>query len=216
MQRRHQQQGEDGGKQRPHEQGVQTLPTLAALKTSRPFLRQSHDLSRFPKHDSLIAMAYPNIDAKAPDFVAPVVGGDFAPGSSLKLSSLRGQWVLLYFYPKDDTPGCTTQACGLRDEFKALGKTLRVFGISPDSVGSHEKFIRKFELPFPLISDADQAIANAYGVWVEKSMYGRKYMGVERSSMIIDPEGKLRAVLPKVKPAEHVAQVQATLKELGA
>ena len=161
-------------------------------------------------------MPSPHIDAKAPDFVAPVVGGDFAPGSSLKLSSLRGQWVLLYFYPKDDTPGCTTQACGLRDEFKALGKTLRVFGISPDSVGSHEKFIRKFELPFPLISDADQAIANAYGVWVEKSMYGRKYMGVERSSMIIDPEGKLRAVLPKVKPAEHVAQVQATLKELGA
>jgi thioredoxin-dependent peroxiredoxin len=153
----------------------------------------------------------PALKKTAPDFTAPVAGGSYAEGSTLTLSQLAGKPVILYFYPKDDTPGCTKQACGLRDAWSRLQKKAHVFGISPDSVKSHAKFIAKHELPFPLISDADKAISEAYGVWVEKSMYGKKYMGVERSTFIIDKAGKLQAIFEKVKPEEHAEQVLAEL-----
>lgn len=119
--------------------------------------------------------------------------------------------MVLYFYPKDDTPGCTKQACGLRDGWNRITKTARVFGVSVDSIKSHEKFIRKHDLPFPILSDEDHALVEAYGVWVEKSLYGRKYMGTERTTFVIGPDGMIKAVLPKVKPDEHLDQVLAAL-----
>lgn len=149
--------------------------------------------------------------SKAPTFHAAVVGGDYAPGAKVKLSDLKGETVVLYFYPKDDTPGCTKQACALRDGWADISAKAKVFGVSIDSVKSHEKFIKKHALPFPILSDEDQAIVNAYGVWVEKSMYGKKYMGTERTTFVIGPDGKIKAVFPKVKPEEHLAQVLAVL-----
>ncbi|GAA5149271.1 thioredoxin-dependent thiol peroxidase [Prosthecobacter algae] len=149
--------------------------------------------------------------SKAPAFHAAVVGGDYAPGAKVKLSDLKGETVVLYFYPKDDTPGCTKQACALRDGWADISTKAKVFGVSIDSVKSHEKFIQKHALPFPILSDEDQAIVNAYGVWVEKSMYGKKYMGTERTTFVIGPDGKIKAVFPKVKPEEHLAQVLAVL-----
>lgn len=149
----------------------------------------------------------------APDFSAPVIGGGYGEGGQLKLSDLRGQRVVLVFYPKDDTPGCTEQACALRDDWSRLSGKAMVFGVSIDPLKSHVKFIEKFDLPYPLISDEDQAIVQAYGVWVEKQMYGKTYMGTERSTFIIDAEGKIEAVLEKVKPAEHLQQVLAVLGE---
>jgi peroxiredoxin Q/BCP len=148
----------------------------------------------------------------APDFT--VVTDD---GSKLRLSSLRGRNVVLYFYPKDDTPGCTVEACELRDAFPRFSKTNAVIlGVSPDSVASHQKFKKKFELPFTLLADTDHGIAEAYGVWVEKSMYGKKYMGVQRATFVIDKKGTVAKVYPKVKPEGHAAEVEAELKELGA
>ena len=152
-------------------------------------------------------MSKPALHSPAPDFTAPAIGGDCQSGETITLSKLRGRPVVLYFYPKDDTPGCTTQACGLRDEWSKLKKKALLFGISGDSVKSHQKFIDKFDLPFPLIADEDHAIATAYGVWVEKSMYGKKYMGIERSTFVIDESGKITAVFEKVKPAEHAGLV---------
>ena len=149
-------------------------------------------------------MSKPAIKSAAPDFTAPVAGGNYKSGDTITLSKLKGAPVVLYFYPKDDTPGCTKQACGIRDSWAALKKKARIFGVSIDPVKSHEKFIRKHELPFPLIADEDKKIAEAYGVWVEKSLYGRKYMGVERSTFVIDGKGKIGAVFEKVKPDEHV------------
>jgi peroxiredoxin Q/BCP len=149
------------------------------------------------------------VGAKAPSFSAPD-----QTGKMVSLSDFAGKTVILYFYPKDDTPGCTTQACSFRDSHAAFKKQGSVvLGVSPDNGKSHVKFIEKFSLPFPLLSDADHKIAEAYGVWVEKSMYGRKYMGMERSTFVIDPAGKLRAIYRKVKPAEHIAEVLAGLAE---
>ncbi len=147
----------------------------------------------------------------APDFSATAVGGKYGAGEIVRLKDLRGKPVVLYFYPKDDTPGCTAQACGLRDSWGELEGRAEIFGVSIDSAASHEKFIAKYELPFPLLSDPEKAIMNAYGVWVEKSMYGKKYMGAERSTFVIDPQGRIAAILRKVKPAEHVAQLQEAL-----
>jgi thioredoxin-dependent peroxiredoxin len=147
----------------------------------------------------------------APDFT--VVTDD---GSQLRLSSLRGRNVVLYFYPKDDTPGCTVEACELRDAFPRFSKTNAVIlGVSPDGVASHQKFKKKFELPFTLLADTDHGIAEAYGVWVEKSMYGKKYMGVQRATFVIDKKGMVAKVYPKVKPEGHAAEVEAELKKLG-
>jgi len=149
---------------------------------------------------------------KAPSFTAPVSGGDYADGATVSLASLKGRPVVLYFYPKDDTPGCTTQACGLRDGWDRIREKAAVFGVSIDPVKSHVKFIKKHSLPFPLISDESKEIVEAYGMWVEKSMYGKKYMGTERSTVIIGPDGKVKSALRQVKPAEHLDLV---LRELG-
>lgn len=155
------------------------------------------------------------IGDKAPPFSTIAVGGEYGSGTSLKLSELKGSPVVLYFYPKDDTPGCTTQACGIRDSWKELNATgAAIFGVSIDPEKSHEKFIAKYELPFPLLADTDKSIVGNYGVWVEKSMYGKKYMGTERTTFVIDAKGKIAAIFPKVKPAEHADLVLKALKEL--
>jgi thioredoxin-dependent peroxiredoxin len=151
----------------------------------------------------------------APDFTATAVGGIHGEGAPVTLSSLAGKPVVLYFYPKDDTPGCTTQACGIRDAWDEIASTgAFIFGVSIDPRTSHAKFLKKFGLPFPLLSDTEKSIVNAYGVWVEKSMYGKKYMGTERTTFVIDPKGKIVAIFPKVKPAEHAALVIKALKGL--
>jgi peroxiredoxin Q/BCP len=140
---------------------------------------------------------------KAPAFSATAVGGEFGEGKTVKLSDFKGGKVVLYFYPKDDTPGCTTQACALRDSWKDFDGKVTLFGVSTDSAASHAKFISKYGLPFPLLVDEEKEIVAAYGVWVEKSMYGKKYMGTERATFVIGPDGKIEAVFHKVKPAEH-------------
>jgi len=152
-----------------------------------------------------------NPGSPAPAFEAPVVGGSYSPGEIISLAALKGRPVVLYFYPKDDTPGCTKQACALRDGWSSIQKKAHVFGVSIDSVKSHEKFIKKHALPFPLLADEDKKLVEAYGVWVEKSMYGKKYMGTERSTFIIDAKGNIKAVLRKVKPEEHLDLVLAEL-----
>jgi len=127
-------------------------------------------------------------------------------GSRVKLSELRGRKVVLYFYPKDDTPGCTTQACGIRDSWAELQETgALIYGISPDSVESHQKFREKYHLPFPLLADVDHQVAEAYGVWKEKTLYGKKYWGNERTTFVVDEEGRIAKIFPRVKPEEHAA-----------
>ena len=138
-------------------------------------------------------------------------------GETVKLSDLRGKQVVLYFYPKDDTPGCTKQACGIRDvygEFEREGAV--VLGVSPDDERSHVKFKQKFDLPFTLLADPDHHTADDYGVWVEKSMYGKKYMGVERSTFVIAADGTLAKVMRKVKPDTHADDVLAALAATDA
>jgi peroxiredoxin Q/BCP len=152
----------------------------------------------------------------APAFRAVAVGGEYGEGRKVALSDFRGAPVVLYFYPKDDTPGCTVQACSLRDSWSSLRGLAKVFGVSVDSTKSHGKFIEKFQLPFPLLSDSEKEIVNAYGVWVEKSMYGKKYMGTERSTFVIDGAGRISAIFRKVKPEEHVGLVRAALEKLTA
>lgn len=151
-----------------------------------------------------------NIGDAAPDFTLPTDGG-----GSVTLSKLRGGKVVVYFYPKDDTSGCTTEACGFRDampDFSGTGAT--VIGISRDSVRSHDKFKEKYGLLFPLASDEGGTVTEAYGVWVEKSMYGRKYMGIERSTFLIDGEGVIRGLWRKVKIGGHVDAVLKAAREL--
>ena len=153
---------------------------------------------------------------KAPKFRAGAVGGEYGPGREVDLGELHGKPVVLYFYPKDDTPGCTVQACSLRDSWGEVRDKAHIFGVSVDSTRSHEKFIEKYKLPFPLLSDPEKEIVNAYGVWVEKSMYGKKYMGTERSTFVIDGTGRIAAIFRKVKPEEHVALVLEAIKKLAA
>ena len=133
-------------------------------------------------------------------------------GTDVSLESLRGKPVVLYFYPKDDTPGCTTQACGIRDawgEFERAGAV--VLGVSPDDEASHAKFKQKFELPFPLLADTGHLTAEDYGVWVEKKNYGKTSMGIQRSTFVIDAEGKVAKVMRRVKPDTHADEVLAAL-----
>ena len=145
---------------------------------------------------------------KAPDFTAKDQNGN-----KVKLSALRGQKVVLYFYPKDDTPGCTKEACSFRDANDVYAeKGIKVLGVSIDDEKSHQKFISKYELPFDLIADTDKKIVEKYGVWGEKSMYGRTYMGTMRKTFLIDEEGKIVKIFDKVKVGEHADEV---LKAFG-
>lgn len=135
-------------------------------------------------------------------------------GTLRRLADFRGKMVLLYFYPKDDTPGCTTEACNFRDDYSAYEQAgVVILGVSPDSPKSHTKFKEKFHLPFSLLADEDHAICEAYQVWGEKKFMGRKYMGVLRTSFLIDPAGNIKKVYEDVKPADHSAQVLADVKE---
>ncbi|HEX4640854.1 MAG TPA: thioredoxin-dependent thiol peroxidase [Chthoniobacterales bacterium] len=150
----------------------------------------------------------------APDFDAIAVGGEYGDGQRVTLPDFHGAPLVLYFYPKDDTPGCTIQACSLRDSWDTVRNKTKIFGVSIDSTKSHRKFIDKYALPFPILSDPEKKIVNSYGVWVEKSMYGRKYMGTERSTFLIDDTGRIAAIFRKVKPEEHVGLVRDALNNL--
>ena len=148
------------------------------------------------------------IGQKAPDFTTLNDSGE-----KVKLSDFKGKKIVLYFYPKDDTPGCTKEACAFRDgigEIKRQGAV--VLGVSTDSVQSHEKFKKKFDQNFPLLADTDKKIVEAYGTWKEKSMYGKKYMGIERTTFIIDEQGKISHIFPKVKVDEHYDEVVKALR----
>jgi peroxiredoxin Q/BCP len=152
-------------------------------------------------------MDIPEEGEEAPDFTLPRSGG-----GTLSLRELRGRKVVLYFYPQDDTPGCTKEACAFRDvQPRVEGAGAVVVGISPDDVPSHDRFIAKYGLPFVLVSDVDHAVAEAYGAWVEREAYGRRFMGIQRSTFLIDEEGRIARVWPKVRAEGHAAQVLAAL-----
>ena len=139
----------------------------------------------------------------APQFTAQDQNGD-----TISLSDFKGKDVILYFYPKDDTPGCTAEACDFRDNYKSLqAQGFNVIGVSTDDETSHKKFVNKYQLPFTLIADTDKSIVEAYGVWVEKNMYGKKYMGTARKTFIIDKEGKIKKIIDKVDTKESSKQV---------
>ncbi len=153
-----------------------------------------------------------NVGDKAPAF--RLLDQD---GQEHTLAEVKGQWALVYFYPKDDTPGCTKEACGIRDsfpKFKKLGLT--VFGVSVDSVKKHAKFVEKYQLPFTLLADEQKEMVEAYGVWGKKKFMGREYMGTNRVSFLIDPKGKIAKVYPQVKPEAHAEEVLADVKALQA
>jgi peroxiredoxin Q/BCP len=153
-----------------------------------------------------------SINDKAPDFSAATDGGD-----KISLKDYKGKWVVLYFYPKDNTSGCTTEACDFRDNMERItSSNAVVIGVSPDSVKSHDGFKNKYNLNFNLVSDEDKSICEKYGVWVEKSMYGRKYMGVLRSTFIIGPDGKIKFIYSKVSVSGHVDAVMSKIQELSA
>lgn len=156
----------------------------------------------------------------ATDFKLQLTEGDPAPqfsvltngGETVSLADYLGKHVVLYFYPRDDTPGCTKEACGFRDQFAAFKKKgAVVLGVSVDPVKSHDKFVEKFKLPFPLLADVDKKIVEAYGVWGQKTFMGRKYLGVHRVTFLIGPNGKIKKIWPKVKPEEHAEEVLAAL-----
>ena len=142
--------------------------------------------------------------------------GDQAPafqvkdqsGKTIQLSDYKGHKLAIYFYPKDNTPGCTVQACNLRDNYEMLqNKGIQILGVSIDSETSHEKFIKKFDLPFPLLADTDKEMVNQFGVWVEKSMYGKTYMGIARTTFLIDENGKIINIIAKVDTKDHTSQI---------
>lgn len=162
----------------------------------------------FSRNEAVILM---NINDKAPDFTLQDENG-----KDISLKSLRGKVVVLYFYPRADTPGCTVEACEFRDTYKQMQKTgVVLLGISPDTPKAQKKFQDKFQLPFSLLADADKKVANAFGVVQEKNMYGKKVMGVVRTTFIIGPDGKIQHIFPKVKPEGHALEVLAYLKESG-
>ena len=160
------------------------------------------------KKEDSVPTNVPAPGSYAPDFA--LMADD---GRSVRLSDLRGQRVVLYFYPKDDTPGCTTQACGFRDNYVEIAeRNAVVLGISPDGAQSHVKFRTKFDLPFHLLADVDHAVAEAYGVWGEKSMYGKTYFGIIRSHFVVDEEGKIADVQYRVSPEESVQSALVALR----
>jgi peroxiredoxin Q/BCP len=143
------------------------------------------------------------IGQAAPDFSA-----NNQNGKPLSLGNFKGKKLVLYFYPKDDTPGCTAEACSLRDHYQTfLAQGYAILGVSPDNEAKHQKFIAKYELPFDLLADTDHAVAEAYGVWVEKSMYGRQYMGIARTTFVIDENGQIADIIEKVNTKEHGPQL---------
>jgi len=147
---------------------------------------------------------------------APAITLKDQDGAKVSLNDFQGKNIVLYFYPKDNTSGCTKEACNFREDFPKFGKLNAVIlGVSPDSVESHKKFTAQYNLPFSLLSDENKEVIEKYGVWKEKSMYGRKYMGVERSTFIIDKDGKVRKVFRKVKVADHNREVTEVLTELN-
>jgi thioredoxin-dependent peroxiredoxin len=145
---------------------------------------------------------------------APAFKTTDANGETVSLKDLRGRKVVLYFYPKDDTPGCTKEACSFRDAFSQFEKKgIAVLGVSPDSEAKHQKFATKYNLPFTLLADTDKAIAEAYGVWGEKKFMGRTYMGVHRTTFLIDEKGKIKKIFEKVKPEDHASEVLAAFAD---
>ncbi|MCB9986844.1 MAG: peroxiredoxin [Rhodospirillales bacterium] len=157
------------------------------------------------------------VNDKAPDFRMEATGGTGKGAHTLSLKDFTGKALVLYFYPKDDTPGCTSEACGFRDDIARFGALdAAIVGVSRDDIKLHEKFAKKYDLNFPLASDADGKACAAYGVWKEKSMYGRKYMGIERSTFLIDGQGKIAGVWRNVKVPGHVEDVAAAIVALNA
>ncbi len=154
----------------------------------------------------------PTVGEPAPPFTAPVVGGEYGDDATLSLADLAGETVVLYFYPRDNTPGCTIQACGLRDNWEAVSAKAKVFGVSTDSIESHKAFIERKKLPFPLISDTEKVVVRAYGVWSDKSLLGRLGLGTERATFIIAPDQTIKAAFPKVGPVGHVAKILAAIE----
>jgi len=149
---------------------------------------------------------------EAPDFEAPIQAGD-----TLRLSDYRGQWVALYFYPKDGTPGCTKQACNLRDgEAQLQQEGIVVIGVSEDDVSSHEQFADEHDLPFPLVADPDHEVLNAYGVYGERTMYGNTFMGTKRTTYLIDPDGVVRHVFKRPKTDDHTTEILSKFEVLAA
>jgi len=147
---------------------------------------------------------------------APVITLNDQDGKKVSLNDFKGKNIILYFYPKNNTSGCTLEACNFRDDFPKFGNMKAVIlGVSPDSVESHKKFAEKYNLPFRLLSDEKKSVLKKYGVWKEKSMYGKKYMGVERSTFVIDKTGNVRKIFRKVKVADHNKEVMEVLKELN-
>jgi thioredoxin-dependent peroxiredoxin len=153
----------------------------------------------------------------APDFKLPAVGGDdVVKNGQVHLQELQGHPVVLYFYPRDDTPGCTAEACSFRDADHEMQKRgVVVLGVSADNIASHQKFAEKYGLSFPLLADTDTKVSQMYGVWKEKNMYGKKYMGVNRETFLIDKDGVVRKVWPKVKAEGHAQEVLDTIESLG-
>jgi peroxiredoxin Q/BCP len=181
------------------------------LEIGRPLLRpaSAEDLDAASHPDFLRNELLMNINDKAPEFTLQDENG-----KEISLKSLRGKVVVLYFYPRADTPGCTVEACEFRDTYKQMQKTGAVLlGISPDTPKAQKKFQDKFELPFSLLADADKKVADAFGVVQEKNMYGKKVMGVVRTTFVIGPDGKILHIFSKVKPEGHAVEVLAYLKE---
>jgi peroxiredoxin Q/BCP len=158
--------------------------------------------------EGIAAMTPLTEGAEAPDFTLESDSGD-----TVSLAQLRGKPVVLYFYPRDDTPGCTTEACEFRDAWADVQRTgAVVLGVSPDTARSHQKFKSKFRLPFPLLADPDHKVAERYGAWGERSMYGRKFQGILRTTFVIGPDGRIRRVFERVKPKGHAAEVLESLR----
>jgi len=184
-----------------------TAPQKTSLKKAAP---TKSAVKKAPAATAAAGPAWPRAGAKAPDFTA--VAHD---GSQVKLSAFKGRPVVLYFYPKDDTPGCTVEACGFRDAHAQFGRHKAVvLGVSPDSPRSHVKFREKFGLPFTLLADENHALAEKFGAWREKSMYGKSYMGVARSTFVIDRAGRIAKVFTAVKPEGHEREVLAAVAAL--
>ena len=183
--------------------GLTKKTTAKKLATSKTKKTQSSSA----KGKAAVSTGGLKVGSRAPAFSLPNDKGQI-----VKLSELKGKKVVLFFYPKDDTPGCTKEACSFRDGLQAIRKKgAVVFGVSADSVGSHQKFSKKFSLNFPLLSDESKATIQAYGVWKEKSMYGRKYMGIERTTVLIAKDGTISHVFPKVKVEGHYSEVLEAL-----